>query len=128
MAKVTAEQILKVMDEMDNEEKMKLLQALSRKHFRGELSIEEIQSLHYKFWEDDNDDCDLTICEEREAFKKMDAKLIEILGSSAGKLSPALKSYFKMSLERNLSDEEKVFIVKLAYEYGYFIGSKNKVD
>lgn len=45
---MTAEQILKAMDYMDNGECIKLLKALSVKHFGRKPTLEEIRKLNYE--------------------------------------------------------------------------------
>ncbi|MBM7620191.1 hypothetical protein JOC95_002044 [Bacillus tianshenii] len=48
MQKMTAKQILKAMEEMDNGERIKLLSVLAEKHFgKKPPTIEEIAKLNY---------------------------------------------------------------------------------
>lgn len=55
---MTAEQILKAMDEMDNGERIKLLKIIAVKHFgRKQPTKDEIAKLNYEaFHEDDNEE------------------------------------------------------------------------
>lgn len=49
MQKMTAKQILKAIEEMDNGERIKLLSVLAEKHFgRKQPTIEEIAKLNYE--------------------------------------------------------------------------------
>ena len=53
---MTAEQILKSMEEMDNGERIKLLKALSVKHFGfRQPTLEEIQRLNYEAMHGDDE-------------------------------------------------------------------------
>lgn len=49
---MTAKEIMKAIEEMENGERIKLLELLAEKHFGGSPSKEEITKLHYKFWEE----------------------------------------------------------------------------
>ncbi|MDG4655550.1 hypothetical protein P6P90_04770 [Ectobacillus antri] len=46
--KMTADQLLKAIDEMDNGERIKLFKILAVKHYGRELTIEEIAKLNYE--------------------------------------------------------------------------------
>lgn len=49
MEKLTAEQILKAMEQMDNDERIKLLDVLAVKHFGfRQPTLEEIEKLNYE--------------------------------------------------------------------------------
>lgn len=58
MTKMTADQILKAMNEMENGERIKLLKALSEKHFGRKPSIDEIRKLNYEAMYGDEDEVD----------------------------------------------------------------------
>ncbi|MEK4872234.1 hypothetical protein [Niallia sp. FSL W8-1348] len=47
-----AVEIMKAIEEMENGERIKLLELLAEKHFGGSPSKQEIEKLHYKFWEE----------------------------------------------------------------------------
>lgn len=61
MSKMTAEEVLKAMEEMDNGERIKLLSVLAVKHFgRKPPTIEEIARLNYiAFYGDEDEDEDI---------------------------------------------------------------------
>lgn len=50
-----AVEIMKAIEEMENSERIKLLELLADKHFGGSPSKQEIERLYYKFWEDDRE-------------------------------------------------------------------------
>jgi hypothetical protein len=54
--KMTAEQLLTAMDKMENGERIKLLMALSEKHFGRRHTIEEITKLNYEAMYGDDED------------------------------------------------------------------------
>lgn len=57
MIKLSAEQILKAIEEMEFEERIKLLKLLGNKHFgRKEKTIEEIRKLNYEAMYGDEDE------------------------------------------------------------------------
>lgn len=57
MTKMSAEQILKAMEEMEFDERIKLLKTLGEKHFGlKEKSIEEIRRLNYEAMYGDEDE------------------------------------------------------------------------
>ncbi|MEW4286728.1 hypothetical protein [Priestia koreensis] len=52
--KMTANEVLKAIENMENGERIKLLAELSKNHFGGNESLEDIKDLHNKFWDDEN--------------------------------------------------------------------------
>ncbi|MCT1905262.1 hypothetical protein [Oceanobacillus sojae] len=56
MTKMTADELLKAINEMENGERIKLLKALSEKHFGRKPSIDEIRKLNYDAMYGDEDE------------------------------------------------------------------------
>jgi hypothetical protein len=54
---INAEQVMKLIENMDNGERIKLLKMLSEKHFGRKPTLEEIQKLNYgAMYEDDTEE------------------------------------------------------------------------
>jgi hypothetical protein len=53
---MNAEQVMKIIEDMDNGERIKLLKALSEKHFGRKPTIEEIRKLNYEALYGDDDE------------------------------------------------------------------------
>lgn len=133
---MTCDEILANMYKMDDTEKLELLKVVSEKHFGGTKSVEEIQDLNYiAMYEDEEEsDNDQKTCEEMiEYMKSMEngerVRFLDYLfhnhfdSRPRGNVSSATKAYIEGYIDRKLTDEE-ISIMKLAYDWGHFVGGE----
>lgn len=100
---MVADEILVSMYKMEDAEKLELLKVLSEKHFDGRKSVEEIRHRNY-------------IAVSGEEDSHFDSR-------TKGNVNTATMAYIEGYLQRKLTDEE-IIIMKLAYDWGHFVGRK----
>lgn len=136
--KIDCDDVLVSMYKMDDDEKMKLLKVISEKHFGGYESTEEIRQLEFETFKD-------LAMENRGNRKKTCGKMIEYMNFMENSerieflsylfqnhfdsniqdgVSRPTRAYIEGYLQRKLTDEE-IVIMRLAYDWGHFIGEKS---